>query len=383
MESIFNDLMNGGAYILEATTQCEVEALLWPIITAMFDTNTTVCIHGFEADFLKCQLLPNDIQINLRREYYQKLGDYETLSKLEKQDIDRKWPLLVQNPTPCSLTIVTECSILTPKSIQVVYTPREMPRWIYVKIQPNPPAKKMELIMVVIPLDMENALLQIQKCAPFTDVGYLLKYGDTKVVKDASLMLCCTNALEKRSIEQEIYRTNNLRTQFQRKSYPRWDWCIDFLSKTNEKVIILTATCLPAGLSPCNHILTIPGVFHHCIHIDGLELGPRMTLHAQRAMNDFHTAGRVLIITNAHEHSESLAGNFPLWLRTTSYTNLILLDAAYQRWPLPKSVTNVVNIQRVVLSPYRCQRPGVLWVTEKDTQDRSESKFDEFEINRV
>jgi hypothetical protein len=382
MEVIFNDLILGHSYILQTRTQYEAESMIWPIVEAMFDTNNSVFIQGFDEDFLKRFLLPPTMEVKLRREYYDKLNDYSTLLMLEQKEIRKKWPLLLQTPTQCCLKIISDCFPLDNKSIQIVYTNIDVPRWTIQPIKVKLPTPTNTLIMSVIPMNMEKALQQIQKCAPLTDIINILKSGDCKVAQDAARMICACSSFEKHLISQDIQRTNNLRKTFDRKMFPRWDWCLNFLANAN-KVIVLTASDLPAGLEPCNHILTIPGVFHKCIHLDGQELGPSMTLHAQRAMNDFQQWGHILIITNVWENGESLAGNIPLWLRTTIYTDLILLDAAYQRWPLSNSILSKVNIWRVILSPYACKASGILWTNEKPDDDRGTSKFDDYELKRV
>lgn len=382
MEAIFEDLIRGQAYTLETTCQSEAEDLVWPIVQAMFDRNICVCIHDDE--FLKRYLLPPTIEVRLRREFYHKLGDYETLRRLEKEDIEQKWPKLNGGG---GLQIMSETQDIQPMSIQVFYKPMELPRWTFVGIEILPPPKRCTKVMVVIPVEMTHALRRIEKCAPFANVMPLLKTGDVKAVEDAGQVLCVSTTIEKEAIIQQSMRSNLMRTKFDVKYYPRWNWCINFLYglKAHQRVILLTANSLPAGLCSIDHVVNIPGIFHRCIHVDSLELGPTIDADVQNALDTFNQCGKILIITNAHDTCDSAAGNIPMWFRLTSYTDLVLLDAAWQKWPLPNSVIDKVDVWKVVLSPFTCQESGLLWVAphERSLVERETTKFDNLELQCV
>jgi hypothetical protein len=385
MESIFEDLLNNQAYTLEAACMHHAEEMVWPIIISMFERNTCVYISGFTDNFLKRFLLPDSIEVNLTRDYYHTLDDEQTLEKIEQETIYKRWPLLVTNYCVNCLTISS--SFVCAKSIQVVYpVPVETPKWTFVKIDCVKPSTTNLIVISAIPSRVQKSFTKIQKCAPFADICKLLKTGDCKMIEDASNVFCVNTPIEKQAVIKQSIYTNNKRTVFNNKDYPRWDWCMDFLYKMKQqKIIILTANELPSGLISCNNIVTLPGITKTCVHLDSITLGPYVNNHVQNVLDTFNKCGQILIITNANETCDSLAGNIPMWLRYIRYTDLILLDAAWQRWPLPLSVTNQVNVWKVIMGFNTCKKNNILfWVpVNEQTIDLTQSKFDEIELNRV
>ena len=315
MDAIINDLLSGKMYTLTVLNHEMAERVLLPIVKTLLSKRKPVSLMTC---LMRHHFVKISIESQMRTDYYTRLGDFVTLTRLENQEIERNTPYLFLNQINSGSIVISDRTDVS-ATILIIIDPhcRQTPLW-QVVVTPEP----CKTHFICLPFSKTlSTLLDNAKTVEKKILLRHLRNGSLSGV-DLELQLSkVSSLLEKQAIAASYRRSTCFSNNVLE---PRWKWLADHMNRqnTDKKTVILTSEPLVADF--------LSYIKKKVVHINLIDLS--------LPINDFTT----LLISQAYEGSDSLVGNVPLWLKVNGivFDKLILLNAAWQQWPLPKSILN-------------------------------------------